>query len=101
MLVVVLFVPATLPWYYSWPLAVAAPVAQSRRSIAIIAGLSMWVMLIFRPDGSHGMYSWLHFSIATGCALVAWYVLSRTPDLRVIEDAEPMEPAAGTPPNTP
>ena len=73
MVIVVLFVPAALPWYYSWPLAVAAPLAQSRRAIAAIAGLSTWVMLIFKPDGSHGMYSWLHFSLATAFALVAWY----------------------------
>ncbi len=79
MLIVVLFVPAALPWYYSWPLAVAAPLAQSRRAIAAIAGLSTWVMVIFKPDGSHGMYSWLHFSLATACALVAWYTLYRAP----------------------
>jgi alpha-1,6-mannosyltransferase len=79
MLIVVLFVPAALPWYYSWPLAVAAPLAQSRRAIAAIAGLSTWVMVIFKPDGSHGMYSWLHFSLATACALVAWYALYRAP----------------------
>ena len=82
MLVVVLFVPAALPWYYSWPLAVVAPLAQSRRTIAIIAGLSTWVMVIFKPDGSHGMYSWLHFSLATACALIAWYSLYRAPDRR-------------------
>jgi alpha-1,6-mannosyltransferase len=80
MLIVVLFVPAALPWYYSWPLAVAAPLAQSRRAIAAIAGLSTWVMVIFKPDGSHGMYSWLHFSLATACALVAWYSLYRVPE---------------------
>jgi alpha-1,6-mannosyltransferase len=79
MLIVVLFVPAALPWYYSWPLAVAAPLTQSRRAIAAIAGLSTWVMVIFKPDGSHGMYSWLHFSVATACALAAWYSLSRAP----------------------
>lgn len=79
MLVVVLFVPAALPWYYSWPLAVVAPLAQSRRAVALIAGVSTWVMVIFKPDGSHGMYSWLHFSLATACALVAWYSLYRTP----------------------
>jgi alpha-1,6-mannosyltransferase len=79
MLIVVLFVPAALPWYYSWPLAVAAPLAQSRRAVAAIAGLSTWVMVIFKPDGSHGMYSWLHFSLATACALAAWYALYRTP----------------------
>ena len=39
MLVVVLFVPAALPWYYTWPLAVLAPLAQSRRAIAAIAGV--------------------------------------------------------------
>ncbi|MGB8387423.1 alpha-(1-_6)-mannopyranosyltransferase A [Mycobacterium sp.] len=79
MVIVVLFAPAALPWYYSWPLAVAAPLVQSRRAVAIIAGLSTWVMVIFKPDGSHGMYSWLHFSLATACALVAAYSLYRAP----------------------
>ncbi len=82
MVIVVLFVPAALPWYYSWPLAVGAPLAQSRRAVAIIAGLSTWVMVIFKPDGSHGMYSWLHFWLATSCALVAWYSLYRAPEPR-------------------
>ncbi|MGZ4525633.1 MAG: alpha-(1-_6)-mannopyranosyltransferase A [Mycobacterium sp.] len=91
MLVVVLFVPAALPWYYSWPLAVVAPLAQSRRAIAIIAGLSTWVMVIFKPDGSHGMYSWLHFSLATGCALIAWYSLDRAPDRRADKAEEAPE----------
>ena len=30
MVVVVLFVPAALPWYYTWPLAVMSALAQSR-----------------------------------------------------------------------
>ncbi len=92
MLIVVLFVPAALPWYYSWPLAVAAPLAQSRRAVAIIAGLSTWVMVIFKPDGSHGMYSWLHFWVATACALIAWYSLYRAPQPRA-DEAE-VTPAA-------
>ncbi|CAM4411815.1 carotene biosynthesis associated membrane protein [Mycobacterium basiliense] len=82
MLIVVLFVPAALPWYYSWPLAVAAPLAQSRRAMATIAGLSTWIMVIFKPDGSHGMYSWLHFWLATACAVAAWYALYRAQDRR-------------------
>ncbi len=68
MLIVVLFVPAALPWYYSWPLAVVAPLAQSRRAIAAIAGLSTWIMVIFKPDGSHGMYSWPHVLAGDGAA---------------------------------
>ncbi|MBV9318642.1 MAG: alpha-(1-_6)-mannopyranosyltransferase A [Mycobacterium sp.] len=79
MLVVVLFVPAALPWYYSWPLAVVAPLAQSRAAIAAIAAFSTWIMVIFKPDGAHGMYSWIHVLLATACALVAWYALYRAP----------------------
>ncbi|ORB11592.1 alpha-(1-_6)-mannopyranosyltransferase A [Mycobacterium noviomagense] len=79
MLVVVLFVPAALPWYYSWPLAVVGSLAQSRASVAAIAAFSTWIMVIFRPDGAHGMYSWLHVSLATACAVIAWYALYRAP----------------------
>ena len=75
MVVVVLFVPAALPWYYTWPLAVVSALAQSRPAIAVIAGFSTWIMVIFKPDGSHGMYSWMHVLLATACAAAAWYSL--------------------------
>ena len=87
MLVVVLFVPAALPWYYTWPLAVLSALAQSRRSIALIAGFSTWIMVIFKPDGSHGMYSWLHVALATSLAVAAWYFLTKAPG-----PAEPAQP---------
>jgi alpha-1,6-mannosyltransferase len=77
MLVVVLFAPAALPWYYSWPLAVLAPLAQSRGAVAAIAAFSTWIMVIFRPDGAHGMYSWPHVLLATAVALFAWRTLNR------------------------
>ena len=80
MAVVVLFVPAALPWYYSWPLAIVSALAQSRSAIALIAGFSTWIMVIFKPDGSHGMYSWLHVILATGCAVAAWYSLAHAPE---------------------
>lgn len=79
MAVVVLFVPAALPWYYTWPLAIVSALAQSRPAIAVIAGFSTWIMVIFKPDGSHGMYSWLHVGLATLCAVVAWNSLRRDP----------------------
>lgn len=92
MAVVVLFVPAALPWYYTWPLAIVSALAQSRAAIALIAGFSTWIMVIFKPDGSHGMYSWLHVILATGCAVAAWYSLAHAP--------EP-QPAAAEPASTP
>jgi alpha-1,6-mannosyltransferase len=77
--VVVLFVPAALPWYYSWPLAVVAALAQSRQAIAVIAGLSTWITVIWKPDGAHGMYSWLQVLLTTACAAAAWYSLYTAP----------------------
>ncbi|HXO49983.1 MAG TPA: polyprenol phosphomannose-dependent alpha 1,6 mannosyltransferase MptB, partial [Mycobacterium sp.] len=78
--VVVLFVPAALPWYYTWPLAVVAALAQSRQAIAVIAGLSTWITVIWKPDGAHGMYSWIHVLLATSSAAVAWYWLYEAPE---------------------
>jgi alpha-1,6-mannosyltransferase len=78
--VVVLFVPAALPWYYTWPLAVVSALAQSRLSIAVIAALSTWITVIWKPDGAHGMYSWIHVLLATACAAVAWYSLYSAPN---------------------
>ncbi|MET0457341.1 MAG: alpha-(1-_6)-mannopyranosyltransferase A [Mycobacterium sp.] len=86
MLVVVLFVPAALPWYYTWPLAVLSALAQSRTSIALVAGFSTWIMVIFKPDGSHGMYSWLHVALATACAVAAWYSLAKAPETQASPD---------------
>jgi alpha-1,6-mannosyltransferase len=89
MLIVVLFVPAALPWYYTWPLAAAAPLVGSRTAIATIAALSTWIMVIFRPDGAHGMYSWLHVGIAAACALLAWRTLYRAPEPVGVQAGQP------------
>ncbi len=80
MVVVVLFVPAALPWYYTWPLAVAAALIQTRPAIAAVAGFSTWIMVMWKPDGAHGMYSWAHVLLTTACAVAAWYSLYRAPE---------------------
>ncbi|MUM18646.1 MULTISPECIES: alpha-(1-_6)-mannopyranosyltransferase A [unclassified Mycobacteroides] len=92
MAIVVLMAPAALPWYYSWPLAVAAPLTQSRAAIAAIAGFSTWIMVIFKPDGSHGMYVWIHVLIAATCAAIAWRMINTAP-----EPQDPDAPKASVP----
>jgi alpha-1,6-mannosyltransferase len=86
--VVVLFVPAALPWYYTWPLAIVAALAQSRWAIAVVAGLSTFITVIWKPDGAHGMYSWPHVLLAMTCALAAWYSL-RKPRPRAVSKPSP------------
>ncbi|ORB27591.1 alpha-(1-_6)-mannopyranosyltransferase A [Mycolicibacterium parafortuitum] len=98
MVVVVLFVPAALPWYYTWPLAVIAALAQSRRAIALIAGFSTWITVIWRPDGAHGMYSWTHVLLACACAAAAWYWLSKQPEAAEVSTPSPER---GGPPHEP
>jgi alpha-1,6-mannosyltransferase len=51
-------------------------------------------MVIFKPDGSHGMYSWIHVGLATACAVGAWYLLAKapaTPDGRAV--SKPRRPS--------
>ncbi|MEW2482696.1 alpha-(1-_6)-mannopyranosyltransferase A [Mycobacterium sp. NPDC049093] len=93
MAVVVLFVPAALPWYYTWPLAVAAALIQTRPAIAVVAGLSTWIMVMWKPDGAHGMYSWAHVLLTTACAVVAWYSLYRAPERPAAEPAAENQPS--------
>ncbi|WP_124712235.1 alpha-(1-_6)-mannopyranosyltransferase A [Mycolicibacterium nivoides] len=94
MVVVVLFVPAALPWYYTWPLAVAAALIQTRPAIAAVAGFSTWIMVMWKPDGAHGMYSWAHVLLTTACAVVAWYSLYRAPEAPAEAEAQ-NQPSVG------
>lgn len=93
MVIVVLMAPAALPWYYTWPLAIAAPLTQSRFAIAAIAAFSTWIMVIFKPDGSHGMYVWIHVLIAAACATIAWRMINSAPEPQNPERADAQAPA--------
>ncbi len=98
--VVVLFVPAALPWYYTWPLAIIAALAQSRQAIALIAGWSTWITVIWNPDGAHGMYSWVRVLLAVACAGGAWYWLYRAPESAAAGVSKP-SPERDEPPHGP
>lgn len=79
LLAVCVLSPASLPWYYTWPLAVAGAFTWSRRTLAIIAGLSVWLMVVFMPTGSIGLYSLWNVALAVALgALAGWSLL--TPD---------------------
>lgn len=83
MVAIVVLSPAALPWYYSWPLAVAAAFALSPTTLAILVGLSSWLMLVFQPDGSIGLYSFPHVALATFASVVAALSLRKEDPLRL------------------
>lgn len=83
MIAIVVLSPAALPWYYSWPLAIAAGFALSATTLSVLTAFSVFMMLIFRPDGSIGMYQWYHVLLAAACALVAAKALRTQDPLRL------------------
>ncbi|MFI6778357.1 alpha-(1-_6)-mannopyranosyltransferase A [Nocardia sp. NPDC050412] len=80
---IVILSPAALPWYYSWPLALAAGFALSTTTLMALVGLCTWLMLVFQPDGSIGLYSFGHVAAATFAAVVAALSLRRVDPLRL------------------
>ncbi len=83
MAAIVLLSPAALPWYYSWPLAIIGAFALSDRALSAVAAFSVFLMLIFRPDGGIGMYQWYHVLLAAACAAVAAASLHKVDPLGV------------------
>ncbi|MEU3642983.1 polyprenol phosphomannose-dependent alpha 1,6 mannosyltransferase MptB [Lentzea sp. NPDC034063] len=47
-----LLAPSVLPWYFTWTLALAAAFAWKKRGIAVLAGISVWMVLVTLPDGT-------------------------------------------------
>ncbi|UFS99915.1 alpha-(1-_6)-mannopyranosyltransferase A [Nocardia huaxiensis] len=80
---IVVLSPAALPWYYSWPLALAAGFALSTTTLSVLVGLCTWLMLVFDPDGNHGLYNFWHVAAATFVAWVAACSLNRVDPLRL------------------
>ncbi len=80
---IVILSPAALPWYYSWPVAIAAGFALSTRTLMVLVGLSTWLMLVFQPDGSIGLYTFPHVALATFAAVVAAVSLRTVDPLRL------------------
>lgn len=93
---IVILSPAALPWYYSWPLALAAGFALSTSTLMALVGLCTWLMLVFQPDGSIGLYSFTHVAAATFAAGVAAMSLRKVDPLRLRATPPESNPVAIT-----
>jgi alpha-1,6-mannosyltransferase len=80
---IVILSPAALPWYYSWPLALAAGFALSTGTLMILVGLCTWLMLVFEPGGAIGLYNFWHVSLAIAVAVLAAVSLVKVDPLRL------------------
>ena len=84
---IVILSPAALPWYYSWPLALAAGFAMTTPTLMVLVGLCTWLMLVFQPGGSIGLYNIWHVAAATFVAVVAALSLRKVDPLRLRADS--------------
>ncbi|HEY4459638.1 MAG TPA: polyprenol phosphomannose-dependent alpha 1,6 mannosyltransferase MptB [Pseudonocardiaceae bacterium] len=83
LLTVVLLSPATLPWYFSWPLVIAAGFAWSGTGLAIGCGVSVWIMLSTYPAGSGGLYNFPYLALIAAVGAIAGLSLLRPDPLRL------------------
>jgi alpha-1,6-mannosyltransferase len=72
---------------------------MSTTTLVILVGLSTWLMLVFQPDGSIGLYTLPHVLLATFAAVVAARSLVTVDPLRLrsVGGAAASDPAAPEP----
>jgi len=71
--------PATLPWYVSWGMGFLAMAAWTTRGLTVMVFTSLWLIVVYYPNGEAAMYNWPYLAAcALLCALAA--VSLRRPD---------------------
>jgi alpha-1,6-mannosyltransferase len=72
LLATVVLSAVTMPWYFTWPLVLAAGFAMRP---AIVAGLSVWLVIINYPSGDTGLYNWWWVLLTAAAGVfVGWRV---------------------------
>ena len=80
LMIAVLFAPGTLPWYFSWPLAMAAALPWSTPGLVLGCFASVWTMLGTYPTGTNSLYDWGFQALAVVASAVAALSLVRPAD---------------------
>lgn len=70
LLATVLLSAVTMPWYFTWPLVLAAGFAFRP---AIVAGISLWLVVINYPNGDTGLYNWWWVLLTAAAGVFVWW----------------------------
>ncbi len=93
-----LLAPATLPWYLTWTLVLAAALPWTRRSLAWAVAGSTWLVLCTYPTGEDALTSWPYQLGMVAVSLVAATALLRRDPMSLRGRSPLAHPAsAGTP----
>jgi alpha-1,6-mannosyltransferase len=70
LLAVAILAPPTLPWYLTWGLAVLGASPWRNRWLAVSAGITVVILMVYYPDGEEAMGNPLHMVIVILLALL-------------------------------
>jgi alpha-1,6-mannosyltransferase len=93
LLLVALLSPATLPWYYTWGMALLAGTAWTARRMQVVIFVSCFLVIAAFPDGEVSLYAFGYLLLVLAGALVAAISL-RKPDPLRLRSRPVRQPAA-------
>jgi alpha-1,6-mannosyltransferase len=77
--------PATLPWYFTWGMAVLAAVAWTARGMAITIFMSVFLIVASFPDGEVALYAFGYVILVMAGAVLASVSLTKPDPLGLRE----------------
>jgi alpha-1,6-mannosyltransferase len=83
LLLVALLSPATLPWYYTWGMALLAGTAWTARRMQVVIFVSCFLVIAAFPDGEVSLYAFGYLLLVLAGALVAAVSLRKPDPLRL------------------
>jgi alpha-1,6-mannosyltransferase len=95
LLLVALLSPATLPWYYTWGMALLAGTAWSARRMQVVIFVSCFLVIAAFPDGEVSLYAFGYLLLVLAGALVAAISLRKSDPLRLRSRPVPLPSADG------
>jgi alpha-1,6-mannosyltransferase len=88
-----LLAPATLPWYFSWALVLAAALPWPRHTLAWAVAGSVWLVVCTYPTGEDAFSVWPYQLGMVAAAMVAATALLHRDPLGLRRRVEPAAPA--------
>ena len=83
MLALALLSPATLPWYFSWPLVLGAGFAWTTSMLTATTFASVGLLLVTFPNGDTALYSWGYLVLTALVSALAAISLTRPDPLEL------------------
>lgn len=86
LLIVAMFSPVTLPWYLTWGFVIATALSWGRKQLALVAAVTVFLVLAYDPGGEQLLYKWMPMLAAVAASLLAGASLMKPDPLGLFTD---------------